>query len=769
MRTLIIAPSFLNRSINEYYFSIDKFYDVKIVSKEDLYFSLYGFFDEESLIEIFKNHNFSFSYASVFLSLLPYVKFDSKNIKIHDLFLLRDELIQKEHLVKNEYDALLYKNRNVLIIGYSPEDELLKNIISILNIKPTFIHLSESNKFNFNVERYANIEDEAFATMNKIASFINQGIDVKDILIYCVDSSYFYYLDLFSKSFNFKVQTNEKNSYYSLGISKIFLQKFNEYRDVEKSLDATLTETNDDEYFEFFKNEISKYYYSELSFEKQLDLFINILKRDNIPNNIYSNWIYIIDKPTFIKGKHVLVLGFNSVFYPQIFKDNDYLNDNEKREIGINDSLNCSKCEHDVLVDFLKSGNYFYVSFCKKSSTNTYYPSPLTVEYNLKIIDASFPNEIYSQSYADFYYAKALDNDRLYKEKNNEFFTLSSISHISYLSYHNEYLSKKTYFDGRLELSFTSIDKFFNCPFSYYLNYVVGLDDIESSFNMKIGNIAHYIFQNMWQSNFDFFSFFEKAKNKESPYSEKEELLLIGLKDSIKKAVDAIFVHLEHMHKYEIDTEIPLEYTFDKNTVIKGRIDKSIIIDKQYLTIFDYKTGSKSFDDDKIEKGLSLQLPIYCYLAHHNPQYSTLDIGGIYIHNVLSNKTVVEQKDDDLIPNYLKLNGKTLNEEVFIQNFDDTVAEGKSSFINSLRRNKDTSLAGDSLIGNDVFEGYIASAENKIKEANDKIRKYQFYIKPVFYKNELPCKYCSYRDVCFVRQDQIDYQNVNEEESEDDD
>lgn len=770
MKKLIIAPSFLSKSINQYYFGLDPFYDVKVISKEDLYFSLYGNFYNEAIIYLLLNYNFSYSKASLYLSLLPYIKKDSDNSKLHELYLLKEDLIKHDYFYKNDAEALMFKNKEVLIYGYSENDQELTLLINSLSLKPTFIPFSHSENIKLPLVEYSNIEDESFAIMNSIASLIEKGVSTNDIYIYSLDCAYNYYFSLFDKSFNFKIDINDENSYYFSGISSIFLKYYEKCKDVNKALNEIEIEINDNELFSLFKDEILLNYYPELPYEKQLDLYINKFKIDSLPNKKYSNAIQVIKQPTFAKDKHIFVIGFNSTNFPHVFKDSDYLTDLEKIEIGLNDSLTASKCEHDLLVNFLKSKNDIYLSYCKRSASNNFYPSPFVVEFNLQIVPRKFPLEIFSQNYADFYFTKALDNERLYKEKSQLLISLAKLCEINYLSYDNSYITSLPYNNSEMKLFFTSIDQFFNCPFSFYLNYIVGLDPFEGNFNTKLGNIVHNIFQQYFNKGkaFNFDQSFNLAKEKEQPFSAKEELLLVGLKDSIKRALDSIVLHLEHIKNYDVKTEFSLTYTVDEKTFLVGRIDKAIIVDGSYVVIVDYKTGSKAFDDAKIDQGLSLQLPIYCYLASKDEIYQNYQLGGIYIHNVISNKTLIEQKEDELIPNYLRLNGKTLSSEDFISKFDDTCAEGKSSFINSLKRNKDGTLSGDSLVGKEIFDKYVDSAEAKIKEANQKIRENKFDIKPVYYKNDLPCKYCSYRDICFLKQAQIDYQSPEEEISEED-
>ena len=105
---------------------------------------------------------------------------------------------------------------------------------------------------------------------------------------------------------------------------------------------------------------------------------------------------------------------------------------------------------------------------------------------------------------------------------------------------------------------------------------------------------------------------------------------------------------MNHRHKYShidhIDKESheePIEKTAKElnlntkiNAVIKGIVDKTIIIDNNVFVI-DYKTGtSDKIDRKTFEYGLHIQLPIYMYLLETvNPE---LNVAGIYLQHILT-------------------------------------------------------------------------------------------------------------------------------------
>ena len=123
--------------------------------------------------------------------------------------------------------------------------------------------------------------------------------------------------------------------------------------------------------------------------------------------------------------------------------------------------------------------------------------------------------------------------------------------------------------------------------------------------------------------------------------------------------------------------------------------------------------------------------------------------------------------EDIHIYEHLRLNGKTLNNNDFVFAFDQSVAQGNSSFISSLRY-KDESLAGTTLVGEETFAEYKDIVVALFKEMAKSLRENKFDIFPRFKKeNDGVCERCSYHDICYVKKEQYNFVKKDDAEEED--
>ena len=226
------------------------------------------------------------------------------------------------------------------------------------------------------------------------------------------------------------------------------------------------------------------------------------------------------------------------------------------------------------------------------------------------------------------------------------------------------------------------------------------------------------------------------------------------------------------MNNPKIITEKRLKMQVGKKSFLSGVIDKSIIFDDKYLVLVDYKTGSDSFDSKYINEGVSLQLPTYCLLAINDDEFKNYEIIGTFINNVVDSKLSYGNETETLIDPFFKLHGKVATDLELISQIDKTICDGKSEFIKSVSLSKDGGFRkSDSLVSKDEFNNYAEVALRKYLEADANIRKNNFSINPLFKsKSDNACKYCEYKDLCFVKKAQRRYlYNPAEDEKEEED
>ena len=193
-------------------------------------------------------------------------------------------------------------------------------------------------------------------------------------------------------------------------------------------------------------------------------------------------------------------------------------------------------------------------------------------------------------------------------------------------------------------------------------------------------------------------------------------------------------------------------------------VDNNTLNDKYYFCI-DYKTGGTKFDTKYLNYGLSSQLPTYALLVSSNKEYKDYIPIGLFINNVISTSHNNEVEEDELIPGYLKLNGKVLGDLSTIQLIDPTLAEGDSAFINGVKIKKSGELSGSATVSDTAFFDYMSITKELFLKMDEQLRMNNFDISPIFKsERDNACEYCKYKDVCFVRSYQ--YRRITEEEDE---
>ncbi len=763
MRKIVIAPYQMHKNLLAKYRQNDVLSDVKIISKNELLGEYYGLVNEGAIPFLMKEHHYSYDNS---VALLKYVPFANK--ELNDLYKIKEELIEKHLLVKNEYLAQFFKNNEVLIHGYSKTDKELITVLDALSVDYRFI-TNDAKNDGGDLETFETQYDEVFAVLNKIASLLDEGTDINKIYIYSVNNEYIYPLKEFSSGFGFKVDDNKSHSLYVTPVAREFLKEFIDGKDINTAKER-IADCFDKELLDDLFNVIDKCADAEMDFNAQLEYLVGELKATSVGHKQYKDVVKIISQPIYENDAHIFVIGFAQGQYPKSERDNGLISDENKIKINLNSSLEETDNNQNVLLDFFNSDNHFYFSFAERSIGNKYFVSPLAKVLKLKTKKNDLPNVIYSKDMVDFYYAKLRDLKEFYKEAGSDYHALEQISDIPYGQYDNSFTGVNALNeDMELRFSYSKINDYYQCPFRYYVGNILEIDPFEGNFATKFGSVAHKIFELHNNPDFDFDKVFDEEVKKQE-FLEEELPIIENLRIQIKRASDAIRLHQHYMNNPKIITEKKLGMSLGKKSYLSGVIDKSIIFDDKYLVLVDYKTGSDSFDSNYISEGVSLQLPTYCLLAKKDNEFKNYQIIGTFINNVVNTKLAYGFDEETLIDPYYRLNGKITQDLDLIGQVDKTIYDGKSQFIKSVSITKDGRFSkSNSLVGKDEFDNYAEVALRKYLEADANIRRNNFIINPLYKsKSDNACKYCEYRDICYVKKTQRRYlYNPADDEKED--
>lgn len=768
MIKIVIAPYQMHKNLLKMYRQKDVFVDVKTISKEELLGQYYGKVRDESVSYLLKNYKYSYDDLQALLPFIPYI-----NKPINDYLTIKNDLESQHLLIKNNYLKQFFLNNEVYIYGYSKNDRELITILDALDVKYNFV-INEPKNNSKEILRFETEFDEVFSTLNSIAALLKQGVDVNKIYIFVSNDEYLYSLNEFSPDFGYKIDDGKSYSFYITPLAGQFLSNYIASKDVNLAkqviADCSNVELRDD-----LIALIDGCTDDEMVFQTQLDYFIGEFKTTKVARKVYKDVVKIINKPIYEEDAHVFVLGFAQGIYPAARKDNELISDKDKVGFGLNSSLEDTQVIRDTLIDFFYSNNHFYYSFAERSLTDKYFISPLVSTLGLQETKAKLAETIYSQKMAEYFLAKLLDLKEFYREDSGDLHALQRIIQIPYGEYDNSFTGVSVMNENMsMKLSYSSINDYFMCPFKYYVSNILKVDPFEGNFYTKLGNVVHKIFELHNNADFDFDKVFSEEVTKQN-FTIEELPIVNNIKQRVLTASNAIKIHQTKMIGVsKILTEKEIVISIGKKSVLKGKIDKSIIFDNQSLVIVDYKTGDDSFNPKYIEYGAGLQLPTYCLLVKSDDELKDLSVVGLFINNVINNQLTYGTKEGDLINPYYRLNGQVDATLENVQMIDSTVSgieKGTSQFIKSLTYNKGKlSTRSNTLASTAEFDGYAEVALRKYLEADTNIRHNEFSINPLYpTKSNNACMHCNYKDICFVKSYQKRYLYVpTKDDSEDD-
>ena len=215
-------------------------------------------------------------------------------------------------------------------------------------------------------------------------------------------------------------------------------------------------------------------------------------------------------------------------------------------------------------------------------------------------------------------------------------------------------IRKVTEEDSNLPVfSYSKMDLFKSCPFSYDLKYNQKKYTSDTSIALELGSLCHFILELKGKSlvqgeEVDYAKLNKIITDGFFPeYICKESDCLLGTDELKKKYFDiwwekCLASGLTYDEKMQVFDKVlheementewtpylfehPFEFVWDNKAVIKGFIDRIDIKDEEYRTV-DYKTSKKVYDKSKL--ATSLQFGIYA-LAILN-EFDKLPVESLY-------------------------------------------------------------------------------------------------------------------------------------------
>lgn len=751
---LVIPNTIKNKVIKELN---KKLINIKIMTLKELIKKYTFDYNEKTIYHLIKKENIKYDIAKNYIENIYYIENkEYENKKLNKLVNIKNYLEENNLLIKDNLFKKYIKNKKIYIY-YNSINKYEERIINEIK-KETPVELLKHNYNNYTPEihEFNNITQEIEFIANKICELIEQGTDINKIKLVNIQDEYINEIKKIFKFYNIPININKKNI-YGTKIIQDFIKNYS--NNIETTLDYLKenynlkNETNNKIYNKLI-NIINEYTWCD-DYKEVKELLINKLKNTSIEEKL-NNAIEITNLEN-ITDEYAFILSFNQGIIPKIYKDEDYIDDTTKQTLNIDTSIEKNIIEKENTIKLIKNIKNCIITYKLKTPFGIYYPSSIIEELSQKIIkEHEFNNITYSEINDKINLTKKLDNLIKYNIKDETLETLYSNYEIPYNTYDNKYtkINKNNllkYMNNKLLLSYSSMDNYYHCAFKYYINNILKLNPYEETFYTKIGTLFHDVLEKSLKNNDDYKKYWDEHINN-LELTNKEKFFINNLEETCKFTVETIKKQLEYISLDKTKYEEKIFINKDKTTKITfmGIIDKLMYKeenDKTLVAVIDYKTGNTNIDLNKTIYGLSMQLPIYLYLAK-NSGLKNVKIAGFYLQNIIN-------KEND--ENNLKLNGYSTSKKDILEQFDSSYEN--SNLIKSMRTKSDGDFYSYSKTLNEIeINNLIKLVDKKIEEAADNILEANFDINPKKINGiNIGCEYCTFKDICFKKESDTVY------------
>lgn len=759
----------VNHSYKEKMLKENKFLDnKKYMSLEDFKKSYLFDYDEEAIYYLMKSRNIKYDIAKNYIDNM-YFLWNTKDIEEQKVIELKDLYyeLKEQGLLKQNYLFREYlKQVNIVVKGYLLSKYDQKMFDSIKQITSVEIELPTRENNIPNVYAFDTIEEEVIFVAISIIEKLKET-DISNIKV-AFTNEYEYIVRNIFKMFNLPINIKGSSILYGNSVCKQWITTLIETKDIEETSKILIDRYG---YIEPIKKliDITNTLPGEEVNYTYLDYFVSKCKMTKlkIEKIIGIECISLLDSDVE-DSKYIYLLGCNAENMPRIYKDEEYLSDSTREELGLDTSFDRNKLEKEKWDRKIYNTKNLTITYKFKTPFQSYTKSPILKDFSTNEVERN--NYLYSNLYNRLSLAKKIDKLIKYGEHDNDLSILyNNYKNIEYRKYDNKFTCVsedeiKSFLQNKVHLSYSSMNNYYLCAFRYYIANLLKLDIYEETFMTEIGNLYHYVLSKSVEDNFNFEHEYEGyISGKE--WSNKEKFFIEKLRGELEFVINT----LEYQNRFTTLKQTLCEEKMyanpTTNTIFSGIIDKIMYKEdnkQKLVSIVDYKTGTPQTNIMNIPYGLEMQLPVYVYLLKNNPKFRESKIVGFYLQKILNKDFSYDGDDYDREKRrLLRLDGYSINDESLLEQFDCTYKD--SEFIRGMKIGKNGFYSYAKVIKEEEIDEMCKQVEQKIIEASDNILSGNFPINPKRIDDELVgCKYCKFKDICYkTEKDVVNLEKIN--------
>ena len=345
--------------------------------------------------------------------------------------------------------------------------------------------------------------------------------------------------------------------------------------------------------------------------------------------------------------------------------------------------------------------------------------------------------------------------------------------------------------DGKLMFSVSRLEKYAECPFSYFVQYGLKAKNrkIYEFTPPDLGSFVHDIldlFTNRVKKDGILWSELnnEKCKNiiselidmrlneqtnsilnssKRFKYLSQRFKRVISksvtvMAEQISKGQFEVFKTEFDFGNYKTGEAVMLDLHNDEKVYLQGRIDRIDTLDldgQTYVRIIDYKTGAKKFDLNELYYGLQMQLLVYLDAIIKNSKYileKQVVPGAVLYFKVddpiiKSKKEMTTEEVETEVLEELKLKGLVLKDAKVVKAMDRDV-EGYSLVIPAAFKKDGDFKSTSDVVTEEEFTLLREYVNKKMISLCEEMLCGDIKIEPTKQANRSYCEYCDFSSIC---------------------
>lgn len=706
--------------------------------------------------------------------------FDSSHTKSdfeHPYQILKASTIQEEvKQVIFDINTLLKENTLRDFVIYYPNDDYYRHLCRILD------------QFNLAYNRKETITNQAFQVVNML-------------LQYCLSKDETYLLDAISSLYLLNFQDHQYVSYLkNLYTLQGFIDDEN-YLALKKAVlniqghDLSSYSLSLIDFIEhsFCKNELVYALLSSLKLEGteplSLKEYLSLLqemfskKTHSLKESYDSLYLLNYNQPysELLHAKYVYCLGLNETIIPQEFKNTNLLLNQEALALkypttydALNKHQNTLRhlfsCHHQkIILSYalrdLNGGDLVVSSIIQKLTKLFTIP---TFKKHI-LIHPSLKEDYYLKGHQDDSLSVLNHHLLVYKQSHHQVLPM----HINHQ--HNP-------------LSASKLEVYNQCPYKYYLQYILKVDSINNSLiqSNEIGTLVHYVleknhhyFNNYQAKNFDSLKEdihlsiqnYLKTHMLKKYALKKNQFFLKLIEDDLYNTIIVLAKQMQH-GLFELSACEERVYDKIQDIELKGFIDR-VDLYQNYLKVIDYKSSNKELNLELARLGFNMQMLIYLEMLSKNKNY---DKGAVLYFNtkkriLKSEISILEKQDPESFFKLYKMDGYSVD-DTYLE--IDHEIEQESDIIKIKLKKDGSPYSNAKIISHDELDTLLQEITLHIQSLYQQMITGDIRIYPTRSDNPNidmhinPCRFCHYKAICnydiFYNEDhQIELGGQNEE------